>query len=80
MSVLYTDSFVLGFHGGSDGKESACSAGNSGLIPGLRRSPAEKGIATYSSILAWRIPKTKEPGGLELNMTEQIGLPWWLGC
>ena len=25
--------------------------------------PLEKGIATHSSILAWRIPWTKEPGG-----------------
>ena len=29
----------LGFPGGSDGKESTCSAGNLGLIPGLGRSP-----------------------------------------
>ena len=29
----------LGFPGGSDGKESACNAGDLGLIPGLRRSP-----------------------------------------
>ena len=30
-----------GFHGGSDGKESACNAGDQGLIPGLGRSPRE---------------------------------------
>ena len=29
------------FSGGSDGKESACSMGNPGLIPGLERSPGE---------------------------------------
>ena len=29
----------LGFSGGSDGKESACNAGDLGLIPGLGRSP-----------------------------------------
>ena len=52
------------FPGGSDGKESACNAGDWGSIPGLGRSP-EKGMATHSSILAWRIPWTKEPGGLE---------------
>ena len=28
-----------GFHGGSNGKESACNAGDLGLIPGLGRSP-----------------------------------------
>lgn len=31
-----------GLPGGSDGKESACSAGDTGLIPGLRRSPGEE--------------------------------------
>ena len=30
-----------GFPGGSDGKESACNAGDPGLIPGLGKSPAE---------------------------------------
>ena len=32
---------VLGFPGGSDGKESACNAGDQGSIPGSRRSPGE---------------------------------------
>ena len=31
----------FGFPGGSDGKESACKAGDLGLIPGLERSPGE---------------------------------------
>jgi len=43
----------LHFPGGSYGKESACSARDPGLISGLERSP---GMATHSSILAWRIP------------------------
>ena len=93
------------------GKESACNAGDLGLIPGLGRSPGgghdnplqysclenpmgrgawwaavhgvaksrtrlsdftftfhfhalEKEMATHSSVLAWRIPGTGEPGGL----------------
>ena len=29
-----------------------------------QEDPLEKGTATHSSILAWRIPWTKEPGGL----------------
>ena len=41
--------------GGSDGKESACSAGDLGLIPGLGRS-LEEDMATHSSILALGIP------------------------
>ena len=32
---------VVGFPGGSDGKESACTAGDLNLIPGLGRSPGE---------------------------------------
>ena len=38
-TYIYTE--ILGFLGGSDGEESACSAGDLGLIPGLRRSPGE---------------------------------------
>ena len=54
----------VGFSGGSDSKESACSVRDLGLIPGLGRS-LEKGTATHSSILAWEIPWTEDPGGLQ---------------
>ena len=54
-----------GFPGGSDGKESACNAGDLDSVPGLGRFPWEKGMATHSCILAWRIPWTEEPGGLQ---------------
>ena len=30
-----------------------------------QEDPLEKGIATHSSILAWEIPQTEEPGGLQ---------------
>ena len=36
---------------------------DAGLISGLAR-PLEEGMETHSSILAWRIPRTEEPGGL----------------
>ena len=53
------------FPDGSDGKQSAsCDAGDPGSIPGSGR-PLEKGIATHSGILTWRIPWTEEPGGLQ---------------
>ena len=42
-----------GFPGGS--KESAFNVGDMGLIPGWE-DPLEEGMATHSSILAWRIP------------------------
>ena len=55
----------MGFPGGSDGKESSHNAGDPGSISELERSPLEKGMArTHSSIFAWRIPRTEEPGGL----------------
>ena len=47
----------MGLHGGSDGKEFACSVGYLGSIPGLGRS-LEKEMAAHSSILSWRIPWT----------------------
>ena len=46
------------FLGGSEEKESTCNAGDWGSIPGLGRF-LEKGMATHSSILAWRIPWTE---------------------
>ena len=52
------------FPGGSDGKESACNSGDLGSIPGLE-DPLGKGMATHSSIIAWRIPWTEEPGVLQ---------------
>ena len=46
----------------SVGKESTCKAGDSSSIPGSGRSPAKE-MATRSSILAWEIAWTEEPGG-----------------
>ena len=53
-----------GFPGGPDSKESACNVGDLGLILGWE-DPLEDSMATHSSILAWRIPWTEEPGGLQ---------------
>ena len=52
------------------GYESACDAGDLGLIPGLGRSPGE---GSSSSILAWRIPRTEEPGGLQSMGSQKVG-------
>ena len=35
--------------------------------------PLEKGMATHSSILAWRIPWTEEPGGLQSTGSQRVG-------
>ena len=58
----------------SVGKESTCSAGDLGLIPGLGRSPGE-GKGYPPSILAWRIPWTVESMGLQrVRHTEGLSL------
>ena len=36
-------------------------------------NPLEKGMATYSSILAWRIPRTEQPGGLQSMGLQRVG-------
>ena len=38
-----------------------------------REDPLEKDMATHSSILAWRIPWTEEPGGLQSKVLQRIG-------
>ena len=111
----------MGFPGGSDGKLSACSAGDLGWIPGLGRSagegnvhplqysclenptdrevwPAslldmteqltytlrlsricyfqEKAMAPHSSTLAWKLPWTEEPSGLQSMGSLRVGHDW----
>ena len=39
-----------------------------------REDPLEKRMATHSSILAWRIPWTEEPGGLQSMGSQRVGL------
>ena len=52
-----------GFLDGSVGKNARVNAGDTGLVPGQVDS-LEKEMATYSSILAWKLPWTEEPGRL----------------
>ena len=113
----------MGFPGGSDGKESACNAGDPGSIPESGRCPGEgngnwlqysclenpmdrevwwaavhgvaksrtrlrdftftfpfhaleKEMATHSSVLAWRIPGMREPGGLPSMGSHRVGHNW----
>ena len=59
---------------GSDGKESDCNAEDPGSIPGSGRSPGE-GNGNPTSIPAWRIPWTEEPGELwSMGSQSQIWL------
>ena len=52
------------FPGGSVVNNTPANAGDAGSISGLGRPPGE-GDGTYSSTLAWEIPWTEEPGGLQ---------------
>ena len=38
--------------------------------------PLEKGMATHSSILAWWVPWTEEPGGLQITGSQRVGHDW----
>ena len=101
------------FPGGSDGKESVCSVGDPGSIPGLGRFPGEGNgyplhsswlenpknrgawwvtvhrvaknwtwlsnwhyTTTHSSTLAWRIPWTEDPGGLQIMRSKRVRHDW----
>ena len=53
----------MGFPGDASGKKPACHRRRRDAGPSLgQEDPLEEGVATHSSILAWRIPWTEEPG------------------
>ena len=54
------------YTGGSEVEASACNAGNLGSIPG------EGNGNPLNSILAWRIPWTEEPGGLQSTGSQRV--------
>ena len=60
----------------SDGKESACSAGELGSQSLGQEDPLEKGKGILSSILAWRIPWIQEPGRLQSMTSHRVGHNW----
>ena len=61
--------------GNSDGKASAYSVGD--LVRSLgQEDPLEEEMATHSSIHAWKIPWTEEPGGLQSMGSQRVGYDW----
>ena len=66
---------ALGFPGGARIKEPACQCRRHEMM--VRRlggeDPLEEGMATHSSVLAWRIPRTEEPGGLQPIGSQRAG-------
>ena len=65
----------MGFTDSSVGKESACNVGDTeheaSILGG--EDPLEKDMAMHSSILAWRISGTGEPGGLLSMELHRVG-------
>ena len=61
------------FPGGSEGKASACNAGDLGSIPGSVEDPLEKEMAAHSSTLAWKTPWTEKPGRLQSMGLQRVG-------
>ena len=59
------------FPSGSEVKVSACNAGDLGRSLG-REDPLEEEMVTHSSLLAWRIPWTEEPGGLQSTVSQRV--------
>ena len=64
-----------GFPGSSDGKEPARNTGDPSSTPGPGRSAGE-GPGNPLSTLAWRIPWTEEPGGLQSMGSQRVGRSW----
>ena len=63
------------FPGGASGKEPTCQfRRHETWVPSLgQEDPLEKEVATHSSILAWRIPWTEQPGGLQSMGSQRVG-------
>ena len=68
-------SWKWGFPGGSVIKNPPAKAEDSGSVPGLGRSPGE-GNGKSSSILAWKIPWTEEPGRLQSMGLKRVWHNW----
>ena len=62
--LLYYNVKKLGFPGGSDGKESACNAGDLGSLPMLGRFPWRRAWQPIPVFLPGKSPWTEELGGL----------------
>ena len=65
----------VGFTGDASDKEPACQCRiHETWVPSLGwEDPLEKGMATHSSILAWRTPWTEETGGLQSTVLQRVG-------
>ena len=77
--MLQMNTFVQGLPGGASGKEPTCQCRRCkrhGFDPLGREDPLEEGMATHSSIFAWRIPWTEEPNRLKSIRLPRAGHDW----
>ena len=72
LSICSTHILLRGFPEGSAGKESSYNAGDMDRSL-IREDPLEEEMATQSSILAWEILWTEEPGGLQPMGRQRVG-------
>ena len=63
----------MGFPSGSEVKNLPAMPEPQETWVGSLGDPLEEGMATHSSILAWRIPWTQEPGGLQSLVSQRFG-------
>ena len=71
---------IFCFPGGSEGNESACNAGDSGLIPGSGRSPWRRKWQPTPVFLPRESPWTAEPGWLQSMGSQRIRHDWATEC
>ena len=64
-------SLIWGFPGGSEGKATACNAGDPGSIPGLERPPGE-GNGNPFQYSCLQNPWTEEPGRLQTIVSQRV--------
>ena len=79
--VCVASHIYMGFPGGTSGKEPACQCRRHkkrGSSPWIWvgsmgwEDPLEEATATHSQILAWKIPQTEEPGGLQSIVSQRV--------
>ena len=75
--IMYTLYYTLVLPGGASGKELTCQRKRHKRCGfDSWEDPLEEEMSTRSSILAWRIPWTEEPGGLQFIGLQRVGHDW----
>ena len=77
--ILLSPTVYMGLSGGASGKEPACQCRRLSemQVQSLgQEDPLKEEMATHSSILAWRVPWTEEPGVLQSIGSQRVGHHW----